>query len=53
MAGTMTAREPRAARPSVRRGPFAALRQEMQDLVSQVLGEESVGLLSEAHLSTG
>jgi len=47
MAGTLTTREPGTVRPRVRRAPFAALRQEMQDLVSQVWGEEPIGLLSE------
>ncbi len=43
MAGTLTTREPRVLRARLRRGPFAVLREEMHDLVSQVFGEEGSG----------
>ena len=39
MAGTLTAREPRALRPTVWRDPFAMLREEMGDLVTNFFGE--------------
>ena len=41
MSTTLTKREPRLVRPLFRRNPLATLRDEMQDLVSQVFGEET------------
>ncbi len=41
MSTTLAKREPRQARHLFRRNPLATLRDEMQDLVSQVFGEET------------
>ncbi len=41
MATSITKREPRAVRPWFRRSPLATLRDEMQDFVTQVFGEEA------------
>ena len=43
MAGTLMTREPRALRPTVWRDPFAMLREEMGDLVSNFFSEASDG----------
>lgn len=41
MATTLVNREPRAIRPWFRRSPLMTLRDEMQDFVQQVFGEEA------------
>jgi HSP20 family protein len=41
MSTAVAKREPRLVRPLFRRNPLATLRDEMQDLVSQVFGEET------------